>query len=66
MGWKQRARQEWEARHGAPPPRDMPLRAMRPARPLWPGLAPPLRYAAGMGLLGFCLWLPAFVALFRA
>jgi hypothetical protein len=25
----------------------------------------PVRLLAGLGLLGLCLWLPAFVALFR-
>jgi hypothetical protein len=33
---------------------------------LWPGLAPPGRYLAGVGLLAFCVFMPALVSLFRA
>jgi len=40
-------------------------RALAVQRPLLPALALPARYFLGMGLLGLCLWLPAFVALFR-
>lgn len=54
MGRKQRER---EAGQGV---------MSRPAHPLWPALAPPMRYLAGLGLLGFCIWLPAMIALFRA
>ncbi len=36
------------------------------ARPLWPGLAPPVRYLAGAGLLGFCVFMPSLVSVFRA
>ncbi|WP_268957113.1 hypothetical protein [Sabulicella rubraurantiaca] len=32
---------------------------------LLPGLPLPLRIAIGFGLLSLCLWLPAFVAIFR-
>ncbi len=33
--------------------------------PLLPNLPPPARWAIGVGLLGLCLWLPAFAALFH-
>lgn len=33
--------------------------------PILAGLPLPLRWGLGMGLLSLCLWLPAFVALFR-
>lgn len=34
-------------------------------RPLLPELALPVRYFLGLGLMFLCLWLPAFVTLFR-
>ncbi|WP_160122433.1 hypothetical protein [Rhodovarius lipocyclicus] len=37
----------------------------RALAPLLPGLPRPLRYALGFGLMTLCLWLPAFIALFR-
>jgi hypothetical protein len=40
-------------------------RMKRSRAPLLPHLAPPLRWALGMGLLGLCLWLPSVAALFR-
>ena len=45
------------------PPRDKMNRMSRP--PILAGLPAPLRWGLGMGLLSLCLWLPAFVALFR-
>jgi len=33
--------------------------------PILAGLPLPLRWGLGMGLLSLCLWVPAFVALFR-
>lgn len=35
------------------------------ARPLLPHIGRPGRYFLGLGLLFFCLWLPAFASLFR-
>lgn len=40
-------------------------RALAWQRPLLPGLALPVRYFLGLGLMSLCLWLPAFAALFR-
>lgn len=39
--------------------------ALAPSRPLLPGLALPVRYFLGLGLMFLCLWLPAFASLFR-
>lgn len=40
-------------------------RALAVQRPLLPAVALPVRYFMGLGLLFLCLWLPAFMALFR-
>ncbi len=45
------------------PPRDKMTCMSSP--PILAGLPTPLRWGLGMGLLSLCLWLPAFVALFR-
>jgi hypothetical protein len=51
-------------RHAERPNRDQAI-ALAPSRPLLPGLALPVRYFLGLGLMFLCLWLPAFATLFR-
>lgn len=60
-----RNRHEWKAerREGRHARRE--ARAMTLARPLLPHIGRPGRYFLGLGLLFFCLWLPAFASLFR-